>query len=83
MTSYGHRVLGHCFLKLQVLPIEGLPHVTFEVVDVRYPVLSVAMSVQSGLRGQEAEMSTAGGAVSPFDTYSWIVVFVGVGPTEL
>ena len=60
---------GHCVLKLQVPPIEATARVTFEVVDVSYPILSVAMLVATGhreiFRGQEDELSTAGGAVAP------------------
>ena len=64
LTSY-----GHCVLKLQVPPIEDAARVTFQVVDVRHPILSVAMLVANGyrvpLRGQEAVLSTAGGAFAP------------------
>ena len=42
---------------------------TFEVVDVRYPILSVARLVANGnrvtFRGQEAEMTKSDGAVAP------------------
>ena len=43
--------------------------VTFEAVDVRYPILSVPKLVDNGhrvvFRGHEAEFRTAGGAVVP------------------
>ena len=59
----------HRVLKLQVPSIAGTDRMTFEIVDVRYPLLSVAMFVASGhkviFRGQEAELSTARGAVAP------------------
>ena len=49
--------------------IAGTDRVTFEVVDVRYPILSVPMLVACGhrviLRGREAELRTAGGAAAP------------------
>ena len=64
LTSY-----GLCVLKLQVPPIEDTARVTFQVVDVRHPILSVAMLVANGhrvpFRGQEAVLSTAGGAFAP------------------
>ena len=68
-TASGHALTsyGHCVLKLRVPPIAGTAHVTFEVVDVRYPVLSVPLLVADGhrvvFRGQEAELSTTRGAV--------------------
>ena len=43
VTSYGQFVL-----KLQVPPTADTARVTSEVVDVRYPILSVAMLVASG-----------------------------------
>ena len=51
-TASGHALTsyGHCVLKLHVLPIEGTASVTFEVVDVRHPILSVAMLVANGHR---------------------------------
>ena len=49
-TDSGHALTsyGHCDLQLQVPPIEGAACVTFEVVDVRYPILSVAMVAANG-----------------------------------
>ena len=72
-TASGHALTsyGHCVLKLQVPPIEGTARVTSEIVDVRFPILSVAMLVASGhrvlFRGQDAVLSTAGGAVRAVD----------------
>ena len=69
---------GHCVLKLQVPPMNGTTRVTFEVVDARCTILSVAMLVASGhrvvFRGLEAEMSTAGRSRCTVDAYSWFVV---------
>ena len=47
-TASGHALTsyGHCVPMLHVPPIAGTARVTFEVVDVRYPILSVAMLVQ-------------------------------------
>ena len=54
---------------MQVPPIITPAKVTFEVVDVRYPILSVAGLVANGhrvtFRGQEAELKTSDGAVAP------------------
>ena len=49
-TDSGHALTsyGYCDLQLQVPPIEGAACVTFEVVDVRYPILSVAMVAANG-----------------------------------
>ena len=65
-TASGQALIsyGHCVLELQESPIAGTARVTFEVVDVRYPILSVAMLVASGhrviFRGRNAVLSTAG-----------------------
>ena len=60
---------GHCDVQMHVPPITSPAEVTFEVVDVRFPILSVAGLVASGhrvsFRGQEAELKTADGAVAP------------------
>ena len=49
---------GRCHIQVQVPPIATPAKVTFEVVDVRYPILSVAGLVSNGhkvtFRGQEA-----------------------------
>ena len=64
-------------------PIGGAVHLTFEAVDVRYPVLAVTMFVGNGhrvvLRSQEAELSKARGAVVSLCAFSWIEVFACVG----
>ena len=39
---------GRCDIHLQVPPITGTAKVTFEVVDVHYPILSVAGLVAEG-----------------------------------
>ena len=70
-TASGHALTsyGYCVLKRQVPPIAGSAHVAFEVVDVRYPILSVTMLVANDhrvvFRGQEAQLSTARGAFAP------------------
>ena len=60
---------GRCDIQVQVPPIATPAKVTFEVVDVRYPILSVSRLVANGhrvtFRGQEAELRTADGAVAP------------------
>ena len=60
---------GRCDIQVQVPPIATPAKVTFEVVDVRYPILSVAGPVANGhrvaFRGQEAELRTAHRAVAP------------------
>ena len=60
---------GRCDIQVQVPPIATPAKVTFEVVDVRYPILSVAGLVANGhrvtFRGREAELRTADGAVAP------------------
>ena len=70
-TASGHALTsyGYCVLKRQVPPIAGSAHVAFEVVDVRYPILSVTKLVANGhrvvFRCQEAQLSTARGAFAP------------------
>ena len=60
---------GRCDIQMQVPPITHPAKVTFEVVDVRYPILSVAGLVANGhrvtFRGQEAELRTSDGSVAP------------------
>ena len=64
-TASGHAPTsyGHCVLKLQVPPVAGTARVTFEVIEVCYPILSVAILVANGhrvlVRGQDAVLSTA------------------------
>ena len=65
-TASGHALTlyGHCALKMQVPPIAGTARVTFEVLHVRWPILSVAMLVTNGHRvlfqSEDAVLSTAG-----------------------
>ena len=69
-TASGHAPTsyGHCVLKLQVPPLAGTARVTFEVIEVCYPILSEAMLVAYGrrvlVRGQDAVLTTARGAVA-------------------
>ena len=78
LTSY-----ARCDIHLQVPPNANLAKVTFEVVDVRHPILSVAGLVTTGhretFRGQEVELSTAGGAVAPLTRIRGLWYLLGVG----
>ena len=60
---------GHCDIQMQVPPIITPAKVTFEVVDVRHPILSVAGLVANAhrvtFRRQEVELKTVDGAVAP------------------
>ena len=49
-SGHGPTSYEHCVLRLQVPPTAGTARVTFEVVDGRYPILSVPMLVASGHR---------------------------------
>ena len=79
LTSY-----ARCDIHLQVPPNANQAKVTFEVVDVRHPILSVAGLVTNGhretFRGQEVELSTAGRAVAPLTRIRglwYLLVWVG------
>ena len=60
---------------------------TFKVVDVRYPILSVAGLVANGhrvtFRGQEAELNTVDGAVAPLTRIRGLwYLLVWIGPSR-
>ena len=69
---------------MHVPPITSPAKVTFEVVDVRFRILSVAGLVANGhrvsFRGQEAELKTANGAVAPLTRFRglwYLLVWIG------
>ena len=83
-TTSGHALTssGQCVLQLRVPPIAGTARVKFEVVDVRYPIVSVAMLVKSG---HKVVFSRAGSRVAhgqgsrhAVDAYSLSVVPAGM-----
>ena len=67
---------GRCDIQMQVPSILTPPKVTFEVVDVRHPILSVAGWVANGhrvtFRGQETKLKKSDGAVAPLTRICWL-----------
>ena len=81
-TASGQALVSHgrSDIQVQVPPIATPAKVTFEVVDVRYPILSVVGLVANchrvTFRGQEAELRTADGAVAPLTRIRGFVALV-------
>ena len=58
-----------CVVAMHIPPIKGMAQVTFKVVDVTEPTLSMPMLVANGhrlaYRGEDTMLSTAAGEVVP------------------
>ena len=63
--------------------MEGTASVTIEAVGVRYPIMSVVANGHRVIfRGEEEQLSTAGGALAPFTRIRGFWNLQGVGQQQ-